>query len=212
MLTTTLRMNLLGAVIAAPTLLLAGTTLAAPQLLEHREPISAMGNLAPSSASLPTAISTIEAKTGGKVMDIRFVDAGGAPVYEAVVVTSGTVGLARLDAQTGAVSGFDHDQTPDQSYDWEHQRDLNSFAKATTPLSAAIETAEQLAGTSAVNAGLAEALTPDNDVLAYNIEVVKGGRVERIAVDAATNEVIADPSAIGLSDRDPAEFLAVAPE
>jgi hypothetical protein len=68
MLTTTLRMNLLGAVIAAPTLLLAGTTLAAPQLLEHREPISALGNLAPSSASLPTAISTIEAKTGGKVI------------------------------------------------------------------------------------------------------------------------------------------------
>jgi hypothetical protein len=48
--------------------------------------------------------------------------------------------------------------------------------------------------------------------LAYNIEVVKDGRVERIAVDATTDEVIADPGALGLSDRDPADFLAVAPE
>jgi uncharacterized membrane protein YkoI len=212
MLTTTLRMNLLGAVIAAPSLLLAGTALAAPQLLEHREPMSAMGNLAPSSASLPTAISTIEAKTGGKVMDIRFADAGGAPVYEAIVVTPDKVGLARLDTETGVLSGFDHDQVSDQSFDRDHQRDLSSFAKATTPLSTAIETAEQFAGTPAVNAGLAAPLTPDNDVLAYNIEVVKNGRVEQIAVDATTDQVIADPSALGLSDRDPAEFLAVAPE
>jgi uncharacterized membrane protein YkoI len=212
MLTTTLRMNLLGAVIAAPTLLLAGTALAAPQLLEHLEPMTALGNLAPSSVSLPTAISTIEAKTGGKVMDIRFVDAGGAPVYEAVVVTPDKVGLARLDTQTGVLSGLDHDQVSDQSYDWEHQRDLRSFAKATTPLSTAIETVEQVAGVPAVNAGLAAPLTPDNDVLAYNIEVVKDGRVERIAVDATTNEVIADPNALGLSDRDPSDFLAIAPE
>jgi uncharacterized membrane protein YkoI len=212
MLTTKFRMNLLGAVIAAPTLLLAGTTLAAPQLLEHYEPLSAMGNLAPTSSSLPTAISTIEAKTGGKVMDIRFVDAGGAAVYEAVVVTPDKVGLARLDARTGDLSGFDHDQVSDQSFDWEHQRDLKSFAKATISLSAAIETAEQIAGTPAVNAGLAKPLTTSNDVLAYNIEVVRYGRVERIAVDATTDEIIADPNALGLGDRDPAEFLAIAPE
>jgi uncharacterized membrane protein YkoI len=191
-------------------MLLAGTALAAPQLLEHPEPLSALGSL--DTVSLPTAITTIEAKTGGKVMNIRFVDAGGAPVYDAVVVTSGNVGTARLDARTGNVSGFDHDQVSDQSFDWEHQRDLKSFAKATTPLSAAIATAEQLAGAPAVNAGLASPLTPDNDVLAYNIEVVKNGRVDRIAVDATTDQVIADPGALGLSDRDPSDFLPLAAE
>jgi uncharacterized membrane protein YkoI len=129
-----------------------------------------------------------------------------------VVVTPGNVGTAQLDARTGNVSGFDHDQVSDQSFDWEHQRDLTSFAKATTPLSTAIATVEQLAGTPAVNAGLATPLTPDNDVLAYNIEIVKDGRVERVAVDATTDQVIADPSAIGLSDRDPSDFLAIAPE
>jgi len=209
MLTTALRKNLLGAVIAAPSMLLAGTAFAAPQLLEHAEPLSALGNLAPSSASLPTAIATIEAKTGGKVMDIRFVDAGGAPVYEAVVVTPGNVALARLDVGTGVVSGFDHDQVSDQSYDWEHQRDLRSFAKATTPLSTAIATAEAAAEAPAVNAGLAAPLTPDNNVLAYNIEIVKYGRVERVAVDATTDQVIVDPSALGLSDRDPAYFMPI---
>lgn len=205
MLTTTFRKNLLRAVIVAPSMLLAGTALAAPQLLEHPEPLSALGSL--DTVSLPTAITTIEAKTGGKVMNIRFADAGGTPVYDAVVVTPGNVGTARLDARTGNVSGFDHDQVSDQSFDWEHQRDLKSFAQATTPLSTAIATVEQLAGTPAVNAGLATPLTPDNDVLAYNIEVVKDGRVERVAVDAMTDEVIADPSALGLSDRDPAYFL-----
>jgi len=212
MLTTTFRKNLLGAVIVAPSMLLAGTALAAPQLLEHPEPLSAMGNLDPASASLPTAIATIEAKTGGKVMDIRFVDAGGAPVYEAVVVTPGNVSLARLDVGTGVVSGFDHGQVSDQSYDWEHQRDLRSFAKATTPLSTAVATVEQIAGAPAVNAGLAAPLTPDNDVLAYNIEIVKYGRVHRVAVDATTDQVIADPSALGLSDRDPSEFLPITVE
>src|SRR6201999_52433 len=62
------RKNLLGAVIVAPSILLAGTALAAPHLLEHEQPLSAIGNLDPSSASLPTAIATIEAKTGGTVM------------------------------------------------------------------------------------------------------------------------------------------------
>ncbi|MDB5393777.1 MAG: hypothetical protein JWM91_1283 [Rhodospirillales bacterium] len=212
MLATTLRKNLLGAVIVAPSLLLAGTALAAPQLLEHREPLSALGDFDPASVSLPTAITTIEAKTGGKVMNIRFDDAGGAPVYDAVVTTSNNVGLARLDARTGVLSGFDHNQVSDQSFDWEHQRDLKSFAKATVPLSKAIATVEQVAGTPAVNAGLATPLTPSNDVLAYNIEVVKYGRAQRVAVDATTDELIADPSALGLSDRDPAEFLPVAPQ
>jgi uncharacterized membrane protein YkoI len=212
MLATTLRKNLLGAVIVAPSLLLAGTALAAPKLLEHPEPLSALGNLDTASVSLPAAITRIEANTGGKVMNIRFDDAGGTPVYNAVVVTPDKVGVARLDARTGDLSGFDHDQVSDQSFDWEHQRDLTSFAKATTPLSTAIATVEQIAGTQAVNAGLATPLTPVNDVLAYNIEVVKNGRVERIAVDANTDEVIADPNSLGLDDRDPADFLPIAPQ
>jgi uncharacterized membrane protein YkoI len=212
MLITTFRKNLLRAVIVAPSMLLAGTAFAAPLLLEHSEPLSALGNPDAVTISLPDAIAAIEAKTGGKVMNIRFTDAGGAPVYEAVVLTPGNVGTARLDARTGGVSGFDHNQVSDQSYDWEHQRDLRSFAKATTPLSTAIETVQQLAGTPAVNAGLAAPLTPDNDVLAYNIEIVKDGRVERVAVDATTDQVIADPSAMGLSDRDPSEFMPLVAE
>jgi len=50
------------------------------------------------------------------------------------------------------------------------------------------------------------------DVLAYNIEVLKDGRAERIAVDANSDEVIADPGAMGLGDLDPGDFLAIAAE
>lgn len=207
--TTTPRKNLLGAVIVAPYLLLGGTALAAPQLTEHRESLE---NLDVTAVSLPSAIAAIEAKAGGKVMNIRFEDDGGAPVYDAVVVTPHEVGVARVYARTGNVSGIDDDKTSNLSLKWEQRRDVTSFAKATIPLSTAIETAEQIAGAPAVNAGLAKPLTPTNDVLAYNIEVVKDGQVERIAVDANTDQIIADPGALGLSDRDPGDFLGTAPE
>ena len=212
MLTATVRKTLLGAALVAPAMLLAGTALAGPKLLEHGEALSAFGNLDTSVVSLPDAITKIEAETGGKVMDIRFADAGGTPAYDATVVTPGHVGEALLNARTGDIEGFDHDQVSNQSYDFEHQRDLRSFAKATVPLSKAIETVEQVAGAHAVNAGLGTSLTPDNDVLAYNVEIVRDGRVERVAVDATTDQVIADPSALGLSDRDPSDFLGVVPE
>ncbi len=196
----------------APCLLLGGTALAAPQLLEHREPLSELGNLNPASASLPHAIATIEAKTGGKVMDIRFEADGGQPIYDAVVVTPDKTGIARIYVRTGAVTGIRDDEFSMQSLKWEKTRDVTSFDKATLPLSTAIETVEQAAGAPAINAGLAKPLTPDNDVLAYNVEIAKNGEVERVAVDASTGEIIADPGALGLGDRDPSWFLPTPPQ
>jgi uncharacterized membrane protein YkoI len=205
--------NLAGAVIVVPCLLIAGPSLAAPQLTEHWEPLSAIGNLNVAATSLPKAITTIEAKTHGKVMNIRFEDDGkGTPIYDAVVVTPHAVGLARFYARTGEVSGIGDDKTSDSRLKWEQLGDVKSFAKATTSLSKAIATAEQAAGAPAINAGLAKRLTANNDVLAYNIEVLKDGRAERIAVDANSDEVIADPGAMGLGDLDPGDFLAIAAE
>jgi uncharacterized membrane protein YkoI len=205
--------NLTGAVIVVPCLLIAGPSLAAPQLTEHWEPLSAIGNLNVAATSLPKAIATIEAKTHGKVMNIRFEDDGkGTPIYDAVVVAPHAVGLARFYARTGEVSGIGDDKTSDSRLKWEQLGDVKSFAKATTSLSKAIATAEQAAGAPAINAGLAKRLTPTNDVLAYNIEVLKDGRAERIAVDANSDEVIADPGAMGLGDLDPGDFLATAAE
>ena len=208
----TLSKHLFSAVVFAPYLLLGGTALAAPPFTEHREPLSALGNLNPASASLPHAIAAIEAKAGGKVMDIQFESDGGQPAYDAVVVAADKVGVARLYVRTGVVSETGADAFSIQSLKWEKRRDVTSFEKATTPLSTAIETVERAAGASAINAGLAKPLTPNNDVLAYNVEIVKDGQVLRVAVDASTGEVIADPGAMGLGDRDPGQFLSESPE
>lgn len=209
----TFRKGLLRAAIATQCLLLSGTVLAAPQLTEHWESLSALGKIDVATVSLPKAIAAIEAKTGGRVMNIRYEnDGGNTPIYDAVVVRPHAVGVARLYVQTGEVSGIGDDKTSDRSLKWKQRDDVTSFDKATVALSKAIDTAEQVAGAPAINAGLAKSLTPINNVLAYNIEVVKDGRSHRIAIDATTNEVIADPSAMGLDDRDPAEFLPVAPQ
>ena len=205
--------SLISALIVFPGLLLHGTASAAPQLREHWEPLSAIRNLDVTATSLPNAIAAIEAKTHGKVMNIRFEDdGGGKPVYEAVVVEPHAVGLARFYAGTGKVSGITDHQTPDGTLKWEQLGDVKSFGKATTPLSKAIATVEQIAGAPAINAGLAKRLTPGDDVLAYNIEVLKDGKAERIAVDANSDEVIADPGALGLGDIDPGDFLDTASE
>jgi uncharacterized membrane protein YkoI len=209
---TILTKNLFGAAIVAPYLLAIGTAVAAPQLAERREPLSALDNLDPTAVSLPRAIAAVEAKAGGKVMDIRLEGGGSKPVYDAVVVTSDKVGMARISAQTGTASGIDDGEFSIRSLKWEQRREVTSFEKAATPLSTAIETVEQIAGAPAIDAGFAKPLTPTNDVLAYNVEFVKGGQVHRVAVDAATGQVIADPGAMGLGDRDPGQFLPAAPD
>jgi len=176
-----------------------------PQLTEHAESAAAVQGLNLQSGSLPRAIAIIETKTGGKVMDIQVANNGGQPVYDAVVVKPGKVGTARISGRTGAtIQDADFSAS---SLNWHDRADVKSFAKATVPLATAIKTVEQNAGATAVNAGLAKPLSAGNSVLAYNIEVVKDGRANRVAIDANTGEVIADPGALGLGDRDPGQFL-----
>jgi uncharacterized membrane protein YkoI len=213
MLIAELRRNLLGATIASTCALFAGAALAAPQLTDNpTEPSSAIGTLDTASVSLPHAIAAIETKTGGKVMDIRYESDAGQPVYDAVVVTPHEVGVARIYGKTDTVSGAADDQFSIGSLDWQQRSDVTSFEKATVPLSTAIENVEQLSGGRVVDAGLAKPLTPDNDVLAYNVEYASNGTLHTLAIDATTGQVIADPSALGLSDADPADFLPEAAE
>jgi uncharacterized membrane protein YkoI len=207
-----LRRNLLGAAVASTCALLTGTALAAPRLTDDpTEAMSALGNLDTVSVSLPHAIAAIETKTGGRVMDIRYEGDSGQPVYDAVVVTPHDVGVARIYGETGTPSGI-ADEFSIASLDWKQRSDVTSFNKATVPLSAAIENVEQLSGGHVVDAGLAKPLTPDNDVLAYNVEYAMNGTLHTVAIDATTGEVIADPDALGLSEADPSDFLLGAAE
>lgn len=142
--------------------------------------------------SLANAILAIESKSGGKVLEIRFDDHAGRGVYNAVVSANGALSHARVDARTDEILSFDG-TTPDWMLGWEQRADVRSLDKATVPLNQAVATAEKFGVGSAVNAGLAKPLTAENDVLAYNIEIVRGGRPIRVAVDATTNQVIANP-------------------
>jgi hypothetical protein len=70
---------------------------------------------------------------------------------------------------------------------------MGSIHKAKLPLADAIGMAERKAKEPAVGAGLAKPLSGSNAVLAYNVEVMKGQKRERIALDAITGAPIANP-------------------
>ncbi len=144
---------------------------------------------------LAAAVAAIEQKTGGRVAEIRYHDRNGRGVYDAEVIVGNALSQSRVDARTGKVIAFERHETPAWMLDWESRADIKSLAKATVPLPQAILTAEKASnGAVATDAGLAKPLTAGNSVLAYNVEVVRDGSPRRIAVDANTDEVIADPN------------------
>jgi uncharacterized membrane protein YkoI len=193
--------------LALPWFLLSVPALADPPLTEQAQSMASLQGLSLTSVSLPRAIGVVEAKTGGKVMDIVVASHDGKPYYDAVVVKQGKVGTVQVSGKAGTVATLPDDQFTVGNLNWHDRADVSSFTKATVPLAAAIKNLEQQGSATAINAGLAKPLSPGNSVLAYNIEIVSNGQARRVAVDANTGEVIADPGALGLGDRDPGQFL-----
>jgi uncharacterized membrane protein YkoI len=145
--------------------------------------------------ALPDAVAALEQKYNGRVLQIRYADASGHGIYDAVVAADGTVAHAQVDATTGQVVAVG-DAMEDSTLDSVGQADVRSIAKADIPLSRAIETAEQAYEGQAVGAALAKPLSLDNRVLAYSVVIIRHGRAEHVAVDANTNEVIEDPEVL----------------
>jgi hypothetical protein len=81
---------------------------------------------------------------------------------------------------------------------WRAREDVELAEKAKVRLVDAVRTAEAAAdGAPAVAAGIAaSASNLENDVPAYNVVVLRGGRTHRIAVDDQTGDTIADPRAM----------------
>jgi uncharacterized membrane protein YkoI len=79
-------------------------------------------------------------------------------------------------------------------------RELKAYVKsirhAHLPLAQGIALAERTANKPAIGAGLAAPLSGTNAVLAYNVEVMKAGKRDRIAIDANTGAPIANPDEI----------------
>ena len=198
----------LGSAVAMSAILLGAAALADPQVTERPESASALGTKDPSTIALTDVTARIEAKTHGRVMDIRYQDWNGKGAYDAVVARGDQVSTVRMEARTGKMMRVASSQTPDWALNWEKRADIRSAKKAMIPLSAAIRTAEDAAHAPAFEAGFAKPLTPDSDVLAYNVELMLHGQPQLMAVDATTNEVIANPSALGLPDHDASFILS----
>ena len=150
------------------------------------------------SSTLVNAIALIEQSTGGKVIDIRFSSPNGMPVYNAVVVKGGQVQFFHAEELSKKIVELDASSKPVYMLNWRGKSDVQFAQHAKVSLSAAIQTAEQSQnGAPAMAAGIARsASNPESEVQAYNVLLNRAGSAKRIAVDIATGEVIADPSAL----------------
>jgi hypothetical protein len=143
--------------------------------------------------TLPLAIAAAEAFSGGRVLEIRFGVHHGVPGFDAVVAKAGAFGHVRIDLPSNRATTIAETEIPSWMADWLLKADARSLAKAKLRLSDAVRVAEKMANAPAVDAGVAKPLTGDNAVLAYDVEVIRGGRPQRVVIDAITGQKIADP-------------------
>jgi uncharacterized membrane protein YkoI len=149
-----------------------------------------------SDDSLSHAVQVLERKTGGKVLEVRLSDERGDPSFDAVIVKGDDLLHMHITALGDDVTSIEVKQLPE----WMVGRELTAYAKsiarAQVPLARAITIVERSANKPAIGAGLAAPLSGTNAVLAYNVEVMKAGKRERIAIDAITGAPIANPDTL----------------
>jgi uncharacterized membrane protein YkoI len=146
-----------------------------------------------SDDSLSHAVQALERHTGGRVLEVRLSDAPGDPSFDAVIVKGNDLLYMHIAAPTDAITSIKIEQLPEWMVGRELTAYMKSIRQAHVPLAQAITTAERLAKSPAIGAGLAAPLSGSNAVLAYNVEVMKAGKRERIAIDAISGAKIANP-------------------
>jgi hypothetical protein len=148
--------------------------------------------------ALPDAVTAIEASTGGRVVSISYDNQQGAPGFNVVLARGQRISFERYSVPPTGEAVMTSSSEPDQSLKWTDRLAVQDVLNAQVPLADAIRTAEARRGEPAVAAGLdPDSTQPTDDVKAYNVVVVQGGAERRIAIDAETDQVIADPAAMG---------------
>lgn len=145
------------------------------------------------SSSLTNAIAALEQGTGGKVLEIRLADDKGHERFEAVVAKGDGILYFSIDPVTEGLTKIEVKELPPWMLSWKMTDYVRSLMQAKIPLVEAVSRAENLGNAPAIGAGLAKPLSGTNEVLAYNIELMKGRRRENIAIDATTGVKIANP-------------------
>ena len=146
-----------------------------------------------SENSLRHAVQVLERKTGGKVLEVRLSDRTGDPSFDAVIAKDDDLLYMHIAALSDTVTSIEMAQLPEWMVGRELTAYMKSIRQAKVPLAEAITLAERMANKPAIGAGLAAPLSGTNAVLAYNVEVMKGGERHRIAIDAVTGAPIANP-------------------
>jgi hypothetical protein len=169
----------------------------------------------PTDQSLTDAVSAIEKTTGGKILEIRFRPVSAAtgnalPGFDAVVAKQGKIVDIRVDSPVRAVTELSADSIPEWMLSWPLRADQQSVSKESVPLADLIRRAENTGGGPAVYASLARPLSGSNSVLAFDIAVLRDGRLQRMVLDAQTGEVIADPNGL-VSPWSPERLLSELP-
>jgi uncharacterized membrane protein YkoI len=146
--------------------------------------------------TLANAVQTVERASGGKVLEIRFTDRNGEPGYHAAVLKDGSVEFVHLNPQTGKIASIDAANRPGWMLDMRQRDEIRYAEAAKIPLAQAILTAEQsYTNEPAVAAGIAMS-SPTSAVHAYNVLLDAQTGTQRVAVDADSDQIIADPQAL----------------
>src|SRR5258708_10024253 len=143
--------------------------------------------------SLRQAVEALEHGTGGKVLEIRLADEPGEISFDAVIAKGEDLLDMHIAGVNDTVTSIDIAQLPEWMVGRKLTEYMRSIYKVKLPLADAIGMAERKAKEPAVGGGLSEPSSVSNAVLAYNVEVMKGQKRERIALDAITGAPIANP-------------------
>ena len=148
-------------------------------------------------SALAEAVEALEDETRGKVLEIRFArDADDEASFEVVLVADDELVYMRAYPVTDILEVLEIAELPPWMAGWTLTAYMRSIAKAEVPLTAAILQAEEAEDAPAIAAGLANPLSATTAVLAYNIELIRGDRPVRVAIDARTGRRIANPEAL----------------
>lgn len=143
--------------------------------------------------SLTAAIAALEQGTGAKVLEIRLADDKGRERFESVVAKGDEIMYLSVNTETEGFTKIEVKELPPWMLSWKMSDYVRSVEQAKIPLADAVSAAESFGNAPAIGAGLAKPLSGTNEVLAYNIELMKDRRRENIAIDATTGAKIANP-------------------
>lgn len=161
----------------------AGTAFASSGENENdREIAAALG----AKTSITEAIAAAEQQSGGRAMEVDVEKENGAFLYEVKTVSNDKITEILIDPASGKVLRTDDEGLIARILDREDQDELAKLTASSTTLAAAIATAEQQTGGTAVEASF----DGEDGATLFEVEVAKDNAVHKVRVDSATGKVM----------------------